>query len=386
MQDWKTSEIYMNTRTPKLLSVDDSKMIHMVIGKAFKNYNLELFFASNGVEGLAVATRENPDLILLDVTMPVMDGVETLTKLKSDPVLKDIPVIMLTAEAGKENVVRIAKIGIRDYIIKPFTEGLIAERVGRILDLQLKGQEEGKAKDLDDPAQVLVVDDKPAIIDQIKESVKATPWKIIGVSQCGEAIDYTSREVPDLILISLSMPDKGAFNFYQMMRANARTKSVPIFGMSVKTSIEEQGTAQAMGFNAIITKPLDTAELMNRMIRAMNIDTSKRYFSVEGGVQYLLIPDKIDKFVSTDIANHTSTKTKEMVESGLEKLVIDASQVTKIDMVVIKLFLQIIKCCRDLGVSFKVVGSQDFAQQAKAFEETKDLELFEDRAKALESF
>ncbi|MEM9444249.1 MAG: response regulator [Verrucomicrobiota bacterium] len=376
----------MNTRTPKLLSVDDSKMIHMVIGKAFKNYNLELFYASNGVEGLAVATRENPDLILLDVTMPVMDGVETLTKLKSDPTLKDIPVIMLTAEAGKENVVRIAKIGIRDYIIKPFTEGLIAERVGRILDLQIKGQEEGKAKDLEDAANILVVDDKPAIIEQIKEAASSTPWKIIGVGQCAEGVDYTSKEVPDLILISLSMPERGAFNFYQMTRANARTKSVPIFGMSVKTAIEEQSTAQSMGFNAIITKPLDLGELMNRMTRAMNIDTSKRYFAEDKGVVYLTIPAQIDKFVQTDIGNHIVSKSKEMVESGQEKLVIDASKVSKIDMVIIKLFLQIIKSCRDLGVNYKVVGSSDFAEQAKAFEETKDLELFEDRAKALESF
>ena len=65
------------------------------------------------MEGLAVAAKYTPDLILLDITMPVMDGVEMLTRLKADPQLKGIPVMMLTAEGGRDNVLSIAKIGIR---------------------------------------------------------------------------------------------------------------------------------------------------------------------------------------------------------------------------------------------------------------------------------
>ena len=88
----------------------------------FKPYDCEILEASNGVEGLAIAAKESPQLILLDVTMPVMDGVEMLTKLKADPALKGIPVMMLTAEGGRDNVLKIAKIGVRDYIVKPFVD------------------------------------------------------------------------------------------------------------------------------------------------------------------------------------------------------------------------------------------------------------------------
>ena len=116
---------------PKILSIDDSRMIHTLIGKGFNGYDVQLVFASNGQEGLDVAAREMPDVILLDVTMPVMDGIECLGKLKADPALKDIPVIMLTAEAGKENVLKIAKMGVRDYIVKPFSETGIIDRVSR---------------------------------------------------------------------------------------------------------------------------------------------------------------------------------------------------------------------------------------------------------------
>ena len=101
-------------------------------------YDCVLCEASNGEEGLAAAAREMPDLILLDVTMPVMDGVTMLTKLKEDAALKAIPVIMLTAESGRDNVLHIARLGVRDYLVKPFKEEQLLEKVGRTLALQKK--------------------------------------------------------------------------------------------------------------------------------------------------------------------------------------------------------------------------------------------------------
>lgn len=68
----------------KILTVDDSKAVRIIVKRSFKEYDCEIVEAANGVEGLAAAAKEKPDLILLDVTMPVMDGVEMLAKLKSD--------------------------------------------------------------------------------------------------------------------------------------------------------------------------------------------------------------------------------------------------------------------------------------------------------------
>ena len=122
----------------KILSVDDSRTIRLIVGKAFRPYEVQLCEAANGEEGLATAAREKPELIILDVTMPVMDGVTMLTKLKEDAELKAIPVIMLTAESGRDNVLQIAKLGVRDYLVKPFKEEQLIEKVGRIVPLQKK--------------------------------------------------------------------------------------------------------------------------------------------------------------------------------------------------------------------------------------------------------
>ena len=122
----------------KILTIDDSRTVRLLVKKAFKPFDCEIHEATNGVEGLAAATAIQPSLILLDVTMPVMDGVEMLGKLKAHALLKHIPVVMLTAEGGREVMLNIAKLGVRSYIVKPFKEETILEKARSVIDLQLK--------------------------------------------------------------------------------------------------------------------------------------------------------------------------------------------------------------------------------------------------------
>jgi len=122
----------------KILSVDDSKTIRMIIGRSLKSYDCTLCEASNGEEGLAVAASEKPDLIILDITMPVMDGVTMLTKLRENAELQAIPVVMLTAESSRENIAQIARLGVRDYLVKPFKDDQLIEKIGRIIPLGMK--------------------------------------------------------------------------------------------------------------------------------------------------------------------------------------------------------------------------------------------------------
>lgn len=122
----------------KILSVDDSKTIRLIVKRTFSPYDCTVLEACNGEEGLATAAAQKPDLIVLDITMPVMDGVTMLTKLKESPDLKSIPVIMLTAESGRENVAYIAKLGVRDYLVKPFQDAQLIEKVQRVIPLQPK--------------------------------------------------------------------------------------------------------------------------------------------------------------------------------------------------------------------------------------------------------
>jgi CheY-like chemotaxis protein len=111
---------------------------------------------------LAAAEEIRPDLIVLDITMPVMNGIEMLTRLKASDELKDTPVIMLSAESGKDHVVQIVKMGVKDYIVKPFRGEQLIDRASKVLEL-VKDDESAaphKAVKLDD----FIVDEGDMVI------------------------------------------------------------------------------------------------------------------------------------------------------------------------------------------------------------------------------
>jgi len=125
---------------PKILSIDDSRTIRLLLARLFRPFACELVEAANGEEGLAVAEREKPDLIILDYNMPVMDGITMLRKLREDAGLKGTPVLMLTADSGLQSLATVARLGVRDYVIKPFQEQELLAKAGRIIPLILRAE------------------------------------------------------------------------------------------------------------------------------------------------------------------------------------------------------------------------------------------------------
>ena len=355
----------------KILIVDDSKTIRLIVAKAFKPYDCLVLESANGVEGLAVAVREKPDLILLDYTMPIMDGFETLTKLRSDPDLKTIPVIMLTAEAGRETVLKIAKLGVRDYLIKPFSEEVIVERVRRVVPLDLKSDALTKPKRFDDVINILIVDDKPAIVDQIRAGLADTPWKITGAAQSGQALEIATQQGTDIVLVSLSLPGNEAKLLFQKLRGNARMKALPVFALSVKTATEEQARAQESGFTGIITKPVDFEELKTRVCRALGLDTSYQYFQLRDGALVLTMPREITQNVANVILPHLSIELSSAVDAGIDKMIIDLSQLKKADIAAVKLVLSAIQSGGKLFMKHALIGSATIKAECRNYEETQ---------------
>ena len=348
-------------------------MIHTLINKGFAPYDVQMVFANNGAEGLEVAAREQPDVILLDVTMPVMDGVECLGKLKADPALKDIPVVMLTAEAGKENVLKIAKMGVRDYIVKPFTEANLIDRVSRLVTLKPKGAAAPapapaasapaakKARIATDAIKILVVDEHPAIAESIAKAVSKRGWKVVSCPGPAEAQPHiattvSAEETPDAILVSLAFPSKGALKFYQSVRMNPALKGVPLVGLSVKTATFDQNEAKETGYHAIFTKPLELGALPDRIARAMDLDITPIFYSSEGDCQVVTIPQDLSETGSLDLTRQSRKKIADFVNAGFAKLIIDLTGVSKFEIPLIRAVASIIHECNSLDIQWRIVG------------------------------
>jgi len=117
----------------RILIADDDSGSLKLLDFRLKSVGYETILAADGGKALELATKENPDLILLDVMMPVMDGFQVLRKLKSREETKNIPVIMLTSKAQEKDVVSGLEGGATDYVTKPFSFAELNARVNRAL-------------------------------------------------------------------------------------------------------------------------------------------------------------------------------------------------------------------------------------------------------------
>lgn len=128
----------------KILAVDDEKHIVRLIQVNLERAGYQVITAGDGKEALEKVASENPDMIVLDVMMPIMDGFEVLRTLKADQATRDIPVIMLTAKAQDADVFRGWQSGVDSYLTKPFNPMELLSFIERIFaSLEEGGGEEG---------------------------------------------------------------------------------------------------------------------------------------------------------------------------------------------------------------------------------------------------
>ncbi len=117
----------------KILVVDDFATMRRIIKNILRQIGYtNILEADDGSTALAILKKEKVDLVITDWNMPKMSGLELLKAIRADESLKDIPVMMVTAEALKENIIEAVKAGVNQYIVKPFTAQTLQEKINKI--------------------------------------------------------------------------------------------------------------------------------------------------------------------------------------------------------------------------------------------------------------
>jgi phosphoserine phosphatase RsbU/P len=124
----------VNMGSPKLLIVDDEPFNIDYLEQELEELACDLISASDGIQALEKVRSESPDLVLLDIMMPGMDGFEVLARLKADPSTRDIPVIVISASSSMQSAVRGIQLGAEDYLPKPFEPTLLKARISSSLE------------------------------------------------------------------------------------------------------------------------------------------------------------------------------------------------------------------------------------------------------------
>ncbi len=120
----------------RILTVDDAKAVRLLAERVLSTFECDTTESTNGFNALYAMEKALPDLVLLDVSMPVMGGLELLEMMRSNDTLRDIPVIMLTSPADHAILGQLAALGISGQLVKPFREEALLTAIRQVIELR----------------------------------------------------------------------------------------------------------------------------------------------------------------------------------------------------------------------------------------------------------
>lgn len=207
-----------------VLIIDDDPAVHELMQRFLGREGYHVIAAMGGHQGLRLARELSPNVILLDIRMPHMNGWEVLTYLKADPALANIPVIMVTIE---EDQALGCALGAVDYLLKPVDH----DRLLTLLQPYCKNSF---------PTSVMVVEDNTENRQMICRQLTKAGWQVLEAENGRRAIDILQGEQPAVILLDLMMPEMDGFEFLQELRRHPQWRSLPVIVLTAKDLTTEE--------------------------------------------------------------------------------------------------------------------------------------------------
>lgn len=233
-----------------MLIIDDDPKVHMTVKNLLEGENMVFFSAFNGLDGLSMARQLKPNMITLDVLMPGLNGWSVLSKLKSDKELAHIPVIVLSLLNDKNMGYAL---GATDFLTKP----LDRQKLLKVLTRYQKEDGEG---------HMLLIDDEPNLRDILRRRIEDEGWRVTEAPDGQSALDAVARDVPDVVILDLMMPNMDGFEFLDQLRRQAHGKHIPVIVLTAMT-LDQTAINRLQGqVEQIIEKGLDTG---NSLIEAI---------------------------------------------------------------------------------------------------------------------
>ena len=205
-----------SSATGDVLVIEDDPGSVRLLRAYIEGAGFSMRVATHGEGGLAEAHRRIPAAIVLDILLPGIDGWEVLRRLKSDPDLRNIPVLI--ASVTDEREVGLA-LGATDYFIKPLDRDALLACLERYIET---------ARPADRPVRVLAIDDDPAALEMIAAALRPSGAEVLTAQESEEGLALARSKHPDLVICDLLMPEPDGFAVVAALKADARTETIPI--------------------------------------------------------------------------------------------------------------------------------------------------------------
>ncbi len=242
----------------KILIIEDDAWVGKLTSRAMLSSRHTVTNAENGLEGLSAAARELPDLIITDLMMPAMDGIETIKLMRQNELLKDIPVIVLTSVRDKETILSMLKLGVSYYYTKPVEFEILQKKVAQVLEYEISRktkQHEQRPAEQRTPLRPVVVMCEPNenLGDKLAACLR-TEYEVIKTDEGAYCLSILLRTHADVLLLESEIPLLSGIEVAARIRNTQEGKQTKIL-MFASPANEEEIKHYSAFFDGIIHKP-----------------------------------------------------------------------------------------------------------------------------------
>lgn len=268
--------------TARILVVDDILPNVKLLEAKLSSEYFDVITAMGGKEAIEKAEAESPDLILLDVMMPDMNGFEVCKHLKDSPKTSHIPVVMVTALTDTADRVNGLDVGADDFLSKPVDDIALMARVRSLVRLKMIVDEwrvrENTSTSLGlneesttlhsvspENARVLVLEDKSFEVQKIKDVLVVDNDEVMAAPDGKEALALAADNELDLIVVSLNLSEEDGLRMCSLLRSSESSRSVPILAICEEGEMNRVARSLEVGAHDYILRPVDPNEFLARV-------------------------------------------------------------------------------------------------------------------------
>lgn len=235
----------------KILIIEDNSLLGELLTGTLKKHRYEVLWSKDGAHGLGQIKEYAPDLVLLDIGMPTMNGYEILEAKAQDPALRTIPVIIISNSGEPVEINRVLSMGVTDYLVKAqLTPEEVLEKIRNLFAHGKTASPAAPAASLAGK-KILWAEDDNFLIDLIARRLSHEGSVLLTSTKGSEVVAMAEKEQPDIIMLDILMPDTDGLEVLSALKSGEATKHIPVImfsNLDDKPKADQSRTLGAAGF------------------------------------------------------------------------------------------------------------------------------------------